>query len=164
MPDAVVSGINRGPNLGTDIVYSGTASVARQAALYGVPGIAFSLDASGKGVDFRPAAARAALMLPRLAASWSYGIFYNVNFPQGGLEGATEVEASPCKRRYLERIDRFVAPDSSTFWLFSPCTMESEGPETSDAKVVERGDIAVSSVLCEPCVASGRHGVLAGMA
>ena len=42
--DGVVSGINRGANMGTDIVYSGTCAVARQAVLSGVPGIAVSLD------------------------------------------------------------------------------------------------------------------------
>ncbi len=164
VPDAVIAGINRGPNLGTDIVYSGTASIARQAALYGVPGIAFSLSVNDKAIDFRPAASRAALMVPRLAASWSYGMFYNVNFPPGNLEGAVETDALPCKRRYLERIDRFDAPDSSTYWFFSPCTMESEGSVCSDARIVEDGGIAVSSIVCEPCVVSERHGVLAGMA
>ena len=47
--DAVVSGINKGENLGTDIVYSGTCGAAKQAVLCGVPGIAVSmqlLDAS----------------------------------------------------------------------------------------------------------------------
>ena len=44
MPDAVVSGINRGANIGTDIVYSGTAAAARQAVINGVPAVAFSID------------------------------------------------------------------------------------------------------------------------
>ena len=44
--DAVLSGINRGANIGTDILYSGTAAAARQAVLYGVPGIAFSVRSS----------------------------------------------------------------------------------------------------------------------
>ena len=47
MPDLVVSGINRGPNMGTDIVYSGTCGAARQAALAGVPAIAVSCAAPG---------------------------------------------------------------------------------------------------------------------
>lgn len=42
-PDIVVSGINRGPNIGTDVVYSGTCGAARQAVLYGVPGVALSI-------------------------------------------------------------------------------------------------------------------------
>lgn len=42
--DVVVSGINNGANLGTDVIYSGTCGAARQAAFLGVPGIALSVD------------------------------------------------------------------------------------------------------------------------
>jgi 5'-nucleotidase len=41
-PNLVIYGINKGPNLGTDIVYSGTCGAARQAALEGIPSIAIS--------------------------------------------------------------------------------------------------------------------------
>ncbi len=47
--DAVVSGINAGANIGTDVVYSGTCAAARQAVLVGVPGIAFSVQPVGEG-------------------------------------------------------------------------------------------------------------------
>ena len=43
MPDAIVSGINHGYNLGSDTFYSGTVAAAREGALRGVPSIAFSL-------------------------------------------------------------------------------------------------------------------------
>ena len=46
-PDFVVSGINRGANLGQDVYYSGTVSAAREAAIMGIPALAVSLD-----VDF----------------------------------------------------------------------------------------------------------------
>ena len=54
-PDLVVSGINRGPNVGSDVTYSGTVAAAMEAVLFGVPGIAVSLDGYG-GWDFHPAA------------------------------------------------------------------------------------------------------------
>ena len=43
MPDAVLSGINSGGNLGTEVIYSGTCGAARQACLYSVPGIALRI-------------------------------------------------------------------------------------------------------------------------
>ena len=46
--DAVLSGINRGPNIGTDVVYSGTCGAARQASIYGYPSIALSITETGK--------------------------------------------------------------------------------------------------------------------
>ncbi len=44
-PDVVVSGINRGPNMGQDITYSGTVTAALEAAIQGVPAVAVSLAA-----------------------------------------------------------------------------------------------------------------------
>lgn len=42
-PDLVLSGINHGPNLGYDVLYSGTVAAAREARLQGLPGVAFSM-------------------------------------------------------------------------------------------------------------------------
>jgi 5'-nucleotidase len=47
-PILMLSGVNVGPNLGPDIGYSGTYAAARQAAMYGIPGVASSLAAYGK--------------------------------------------------------------------------------------------------------------------
>ncbi len=49
--DAVISGINDGPNIGTDIVYSGTCGGARQASLTGIPGIALSIDFTSRDAN-----------------------------------------------------------------------------------------------------------------
>ena len=54
-PDFVFSGINHGPNLGTDVLYSGTVSAAMEGALEGIPSVAFSL-AGFKDFEFQPAA------------------------------------------------------------------------------------------------------------
>jgi 5'-nucleotidase len=48
MPDVVISGINRGANLGQDVYYSGTVSASREACILGIPSIAVSL-----AVDFK---------------------------------------------------------------------------------------------------------------
>lgn len=54
-PDLVISGINNGPNLGTDVFYSGTVSAAMEAVLLGIPSIAVSLAGFDK-FDFDDAA------------------------------------------------------------------------------------------------------------
>src|SRR6185436_11778755 len=58
-PELVVSGINRGANLGEDIFYSGSVGGAREGTFFGVPSIAMSLAARGE-TDYGPAAAFAA--------------------------------------------------------------------------------------------------------
>jgi len=65
-PDIVVSGINQGPNLGTDVLYSGTVSAAIEGALHGIPSIAVSL-AAWKDCDFGPAAIFAGKLAVTLA-------------------------------------------------------------------------------------------------
>src|SRR5688500_9165878 len=49
-PDLVLSGVNHGPNLGSDVFYSGTVAAAREASLRGIPAIAFS-NAGGMKMD-----------------------------------------------------------------------------------------------------------------
>ncbi len=51
-PDMVVSGINKGPNLGIDTVYSGTVSAALEASMHNIPAIAFSLNTRLKNADY----------------------------------------------------------------------------------------------------------------
>ena len=54
-PDFVLSGINQGANLGTDVLYSGTVSAAMEGTIEGIPSIAFSLT-SFSCQEFQPAA------------------------------------------------------------------------------------------------------------
>ena len=68
MPDLIVSGINKGYNLGDDVTYSGTVSGALEGALLGVPSIAVSLARTTGQYDFGPAAAAAATIAARGAA------------------------------------------------------------------------------------------------
>src|SRR5918995_3798190 len=60
VPDLVVSGINKGYNLGDDVTYSGTVAGAMEGALLGIPSIAVSLERTPDTYDFRPAASVAA--------------------------------------------------------------------------------------------------------
>lgn len=81
--DLVVSGINRGQNMGINILYSGTVAAAREAAIWGFPAIAFSLAYKDlRSVNF-DAAARVAAEVTRKAASHGMPkhIFLNVNVP-----------------------------------------------------------------------------------
>ncbi len=54
-PDLVLSGINEGSNIGINVFYSGTVAAAAEAAIFGIPAVAFSADMVG-GVDFARAA------------------------------------------------------------------------------------------------------------
>lgn len=79
----VLSGINAGGNLGTDVHISGTVAAAREAAIHGVPAIAVShYIARGRAIDWPRAADWAARVLRKLLAlPWEPGSFWNVNLP-----------------------------------------------------------------------------------
>src|SRR6186997_3316496 len=87
-PDLIVSGINRGANLGEDIFYSGTVGGAREGTFFGVPSIAMSL-ASRSDIDFTQAAAfaeKVAAMV--LEKGLPERTLLNVNVPAGVPVGA----------------------------------------------------------------------------
>lgn len=88
-PDLVVSGINKGYNLGDDVTYSGTVAGALEAALLGIPALAVSLGQGGlPGADFEPAARVAAEVAEALLAQpLPARTFVNVNVPPGAPRG-----------------------------------------------------------------------------
>jgi len=86
-PDVVVSGVNHGPNLANDVLYSGTVAAAMEAALLGVHAIAVSL-AGPPPHDFAEAARFAAVLARRVIASPPPApLLLNVNVPPGPVRG-----------------------------------------------------------------------------
>jgi 5'-nucleotidase len=86
-PDVVVSGVNHGPNLANDVLYSGTVAAAMEAALLGVNAIAVSL-ASPPPHDFGDAARFAVALARRVVANPpSAPLLLNVNVPPGPVKG-----------------------------------------------------------------------------
>jgi 5'-nucleotidase len=85
-PRIVVSGINRGANMGQDVTYSGTVSAALEATIHGIPGVAVSLDQrDANHVEDYEAAAQIAVKVVRMALTKSMPPFtiINLNVPAG---------------------------------------------------------------------------------
>ena len=82
-PDIVLSGVNRGANIGDDVMYSGTVGAAAEAAMSGFPAISMSLDRpAGNEARWETVERHMADTLRWvLAASWPHGTVLNVNFP-----------------------------------------------------------------------------------
>ncbi|MAG68833.1 MAG: 5'/3'-nucleotidase SurE [Acidobacteria bacterium] len=87
-PDLVVSGINKGANLGDDVTYSGTVAGAMEGALLGVPSLAVSLERRSDEFDFTQAAAAAVELATALLTNpLPSRTFLNVNVPHGRVKG-----------------------------------------------------------------------------
>jgi 5'-nucleotidase len=85
--DIVVSGINRGANMGQDITYSGTVTAALEAAIHGVPAVAVSLDnQKANNIEDYTTAARVAATVVRMVLQKSLPRFtiLNLNIPANG--------------------------------------------------------------------------------
>lgn len=129
-PDFVVSGINHGPNLGTDILYSGTVSAAMEGVLEGIVSVAFSLG-SFTGRDFQPAANFAFNFLKRLACNpLETPTLFNVNIPPvAAQEIAGVVITRQGVRRYVENFQERQDPRGKKYyWLAGEVVEDREQP------------------------------------
>jgi len=152
-PDVVVAGINRGPNLGTDIVYSGTCGAAREAVLSGVPGIAVSC--ASRDPRYGAAAAFVLRTIATLAAACSRLSFVNVNAPSSDEPGLPAVWSSPCARVYGNGFQSFDGPDGLSYCFLTGGESGALGSEASDYEVVKSGRISVSPILVQPQTPAG---------
>ena len=109
--DLILSGINIGPNLGTDLLYSGTAAAARQGALKGSPSIALSLNQFEPPYDFNVISKYLLERLENLVSHWDERCFLNMNFPEGMKEDAPLLWCRPARRIYHDEILRVPSPE-----------------------------------------------------
>jgi len=149
-PDLVISGINRGPNLGTDIIYSGTCGAARQAALVGIPAMAVSCAQYAQPLDYRACAAFVANNLDRLVAAWKADSFININGPSSSDENLPGRWAIPGRNRYYDNLKCFDGADGYKYCFLADGRSEREFDTASDHHAVTEGHIAVSLVNIHP--------------
>ncbi len=105
-PDMVLGGINKGPNLGEDITYSGTVSVAMEGALLGIPAVAFSL-ATFNDFQWQSAAAWASRIARNvLDKGLPQGCCLNVNIPNLPYHEIKGVKVTrQGKKAYTEKVE-----------------------------------------------------------
>ena len=147
--DAVVSGINKGANLGTDIVYSGTAAAARQAVLYGTPGIAVSLESYDGSWRFAPLAEFMAKNLGTLVSLCTRDSFVSVNAASRASYAGVAV-TTLSRRDYLDRVEILDAPDGKRYGFFAGGQIVTSGAPGNDYDAVQGGNVSVSLVRAEP--------------
>lgn len=148
--DLVLSGINHGPNLGTDILYSGTAAAARQGALMGRPSAALSVNSYAPPFPF-PGASRFVLRnLETLRSLWSPDHFINVNFPAEVGDGTRSRITFPSRRVYRDKLVSFTAPNSDRFCFIGGLLPGAHPEDGSDCDAMEKALISISPVSIHP--------------
>jgi len=128
--DFVLSGINHGSNLGTDILYSGTVSAAMEGVIEGIPSIAFSL-ATHTSQEFQAAATFAKHLIDQLSKQpLPEVMLLNVNVPPVKLEEIVGVTITRQGiRRYFDTFEKRVDPRGKTYyWLAGEVLEDVEQP------------------------------------
>jgi len=146
-PTLVLSGVNRGGNLGEDVTYSGTIAAAMEATLLGVPAVALSLEvAQGKPPRWDSVERHAPRVIRRLmAAGWPSNVFINVNFPNRPPAQVGPIEIARQGRRKIgdELGERLDLRGEHYYWIGPMRTEEPTQPGT-DLAAVNDGRIAVT--------------------
>jgi 5'-nucleotidase len=144
-PDAVLSGINHGPNLGNDIVYSGTVSAAFEAALHGVPSVALSHTSGYKPTArFEGIADFVVEHLPDwLQLVLPARTILNINVPEPCTGKAW---AKLSARLYNNYYDLRIDPRNHAYYWLDGALAETNDPEDTDTKTTLRGLAAITPV------------------
>jgi len=143
--DLVVSGINRGYNLGEDVIYSGTVAAAMEATLLKISAIAFSMDPDGSK-DWKGAGLFASRLAKQvLAKNLPKGVCLNVNFPaNGGKAYKAGVPAKLGRRIYGTDVTKRSDPRGlEYYWLAGRQVSGVDEPGT-DVGVVSKGRVSVT--------------------
>lgn len=152
-PDVVVSGINHGPNLGTDVLYSGTVSAAIEAALHGIPAIALSLNYWQPGhiwqiEDFAEAALVAKnIAQETLTKALPPNTLLNVNVPFSIKAKPPEVVITKLGvREYENTFERRKDPQGRTYYWMGGKAIDSQNAADTDIAVVTAGNVSVTPI------------------
>jgi 5'-nucleotidase len=154
-PDIVLSGINQGANLGTDLLYSGTAAAARQGSLFNVVSIALSLVLGGtetESVDchWDQAVEFSVSHLDELAGWWKPDTFINVNIPNTPQGPSGLTSAFPSRRQYHDSLKVMDAPDGDRYCFYQAGEVTVTEENGSDRDAVSRNLAAISSIWVHP--------------
>ncbi len=149
-PDFVLSGINAGANTGVNVLYSGTVAGAVEAAVFGVPSMAFSLELSDE-MDFHRAGRVARAILDRYIANRpAPGTCLSVNIPaltRGWPRGVRCCSQAPInwEEHYVKQVDD---TGQALYWLNGRLPERAAAPD-SDMAALRDGYVAITPLRAD---------------
>ncbi|TFG65276.1 MAG: 5'/3'-nucleotidase SurE [Spirochaetales bacterium] len=150
VPDCVISGINLGPNLGSDLLYSGTAAAARQASIMGKPGLAISIASFLGPYHFGAAISFLNRYFDSLLEGWKEGTFFNVNLPNTDATELKVTITSLARLEYKTSLTGFTTSGKEMYHFFNGELKNTAFPPDTDIAAVHAGHISVTAVDTYP--------------
>ncbi len=146
-PDVIISGINKGPNLGTDVIYSGTVSGALEGAMSGYPSIAVS------SADFKnPNYKSAAKFILKFLEKFDFSILppftaLNINVPPIDYEKIKGWRITrQSKRRWEDYFEARVDPFGRTYYWMLGNVIEDDDEPDADYKAIQEGYVSITPI------------------
>ncbi len=148
-PTLVLSGINRGGNLGEDVTYSGTVAAAMEGTVLGVPSIALSQEYPlGEAVPWETGEALGPDLIRRLCAiGWPRNSLININFPAVGADRVSGIRAAAQGRRKIgDQIVTGRDPRGAPYYWIGSMRTEDPTVAGTDLNAVHANAVAVTPI------------------
>ena len=145
-PQICLSGVNHGPNMGEDVLYSGTVAAAMEATVMGIPSIAFSFVGDRfEELEGWQAVVQAILEGILERDTFPEDTLFNVNLPAVPVGEVRGIKVTSLgRRRYAESILRAKDPMGKEYFWIGGGSVSWRGPEDSDFQAVEDGYVSVT--------------------
>ncbi|MBR5430730.1 MAG: 5'/3'-nucleotidase SurE [Firmicutes bacterium] len=152
-PDIVISGINNGPNLGTDIIYSGTVAAALEGWLHQLPALAVSVANEHRHTDdgnYLPAARIAADYAGRLCSGQLPRTLLNINVPGAVPEDIRGIKyAGMGWRWYTGAYEKRTDPSGHDYYWLTGQPYDTPRDGTTDVEVIAKGFVSVTPLFSD---------------
>lgn len=149
-PDLVVSGINHGPNMGEDVIYSGTVAAATEGAILGIPSVAFSLATRGDA-DYNPCRSVVRdIVQSLLATTLPHRFLLNVNIPavpEDQIRGRRVTRLG--SRMYEDDVIRKEDPRGRPYYWIGGSLAEWSTDVESDFHAIAENHVALTPILMD---------------
>lgn len=145
-PDLCVSGVNHGPNMGEDVLYSGTVAAAMEATVLGIPAVALSY-AGERHEELEGWGTPIGRLLERIMGQRDFPdhTLFNVNLPGIAPDEVRGVRVTSLgRRRYAESITRAHDPSGREYFWIGGGVADWTGSDDSDFQAVRDGYISVT--------------------
>ena len=150
-PDLVISGINFGSNMGTNVIYSGTVAAAAEGVIHGVSSLAISLDTNINPADYSYAAKFAQrLALAVIEKNLDEDILLNVNvpaIPDNQIQGVQITRQGVSK--FDDVYDKRTDPRGRVYYWLTGDKEEIEEGQDVDSTAVKNGQVSITPIVLD---------------
>ena len=145
-PEICLSGVNHGPNMGEDVLYSGTVAAAMEATVMGIPSIALSYVGNRfEELEGWQGVVQAILQGILGRETFPEDTLFNVNLPAVAPEDVRGIKITSLgRRRYSDSILRAKDPMGKEYFWIGGGSVSWRGPEDSDFQAIEDGYVSVT--------------------